>query len=475
LLAQTASGRGASLFGQIILARVLSPSDFGTIGLTYTIITIIGFLTASGIGDVLVQRSRTFHIWAWPALWIDFGLASIGGALVFTLAPLGARLYGAPEIAGLARVAALGMPLFALSTIPLTTIRVSLNFKQLAAVGTAEVVAVQILSVLFAWYGMGAYSFVLPVPLVATVKSVWLWGVIRPRLRRMRARRAWLYLVTSGTWVWGSRLLVGLISQGGYFVLGLLASTQEVGFYVFAFRLAGLPLQMLAGNLFSVMFPILAGLRSEPDAQCRVALKASQVLAALVFFAAGLQAALAQPLLHFLFHSRWDGSILFGQLLSIGLAFDCVPWVGASLLAARGDFRTSLICNLVGAPGFFILVGIGGWFGRGLGVALGTTLYYAIFGPAYSYVAFRGNVGSGGIFRLYSIPFATAGSAVFAAYALANFLIDRNSPLAQATSIVVVATSLYAGFLQLCMPWTFSAIRTQARFVFLRHGRCQSF
>jgi Polysaccharide biosynthesis protein len=73
---------------QIILARLLSPEDFGSVGLTYTITAIIGSFTASGIGDVLLQRSRTFHLWAWPAFWIDVILASIGVALVLFLAPL---------------------------------------------------------------------------------------------------------------------------------------------------------------------------------------------------------------------------------------------------------------------------------------------------------------------------------------------------------------------------------------------------
>src|SRR5206468_224144 len=148
----------------------------------------------------------------------------------------------------------------------------------LAMIGTVEVMASQILSVLLAWYGMGPYSFVIPVPIVAAVKAIWLWAIVRPRMRHARPRRAWWYLVKSGLWIWGIRVLTGLIGQADYFVLGLLASRQEVGFYFFAYRLSFQSLEALAGNFWNVMLPVLAQLRSRPQEQFQAALKASESL-----------------------------------------------------------------------------------------------------------------------------------------------------------------------------------------------------
>jgi O-antigen/teichoic acid export membrane protein len=461
LLAQAASGRAALFLGQIVLARLLSPRDFGSIGLTYTITTIIGFITASGIADVLLQRSRTFHLWAWPSFWIDLALASIGAVLVAALAPLGARLYAAPEITGLALVLAVSMPLSALSTIPLTALRVALNFRSLAAVSTAEVAATQALSVLFAWFGMGAYSFVVPMPIVAGGKAIWLWALARPRFSRTRPRRAWLYLVRSGSFVWSYGLFHGLMSQGDCFVLGLLASREEVGLYFFALRLSAQPLRLLAVNLYGVLFPVLAQLRSRAEEQSRVALKAFQALAAAVFFAACLQVALVPPVLHLLFRNRWDGSIPLSQVLSIGLAFDAVSWVALALINARAEFKKTLVFVLFSTPYFFSLVGFGAWLGRAPGVAIAVALYFATVAPCYCYIALRSSVGAIGILRLYLVPLMLAGAAVVAAYALANFLLDRDLPALQIGSILVFATSFYAALLRLCMPETFSALRAQ--------------
>lgn len=471
LMAQSAIARAAMFLGQIALARLLSPHDFGTIGLTYTITMTVGALVGSGIGDVLVQRSRNFHLWAWPGFLIDLALASMAAALVLVLAPFGARLYAAPELAGLAWVLAIAMPLSALSTIPLTALRVALNFRLLATVGVAEAVAVQILSVLLAWHGMGAYSFVVPMPIVEAGKAVCLWAIVRPRLRRTRPRPAWFHLVRSGFWIWSHRLLVGVISQGDYFLLGLFASRREVGLYFFAFRLSAQPLYTLAGNVSGVMYPVLAQLRTRPQEQSEAARQASQMLAAAIFFVACLQAALASPILHLLFRHRWDGSIPLNQALSIGLAFDAVPWIAGGLFRARGEFRKACVCMLVATPCFFCLVGIGAWLGRALGVATAVGVYYAVFGPCYSYVAMRQGIGATGILRLYLSPLIVAGSAVGAAHMLANVLFGSNFPAFQAVSIVVFATGFYAGLLRLCMPGIFFEIGAQATFLVQRLRR----
>jgi O-antigen/teichoic acid export membrane protein len=466
LLSQTASSRAASLLGQLALARLLSPRDFGTIGLTYTLTAVVSSLTASGTRDVLLQRNRTFQIWAWPALWIDLGLASIGAVLIAALAPFAARLYAAPEIVGLACVVAVALPLSALSTIPLTAIRVALDFRFLATIGTAQVVATQLLAVFLAWFGMAAYSFVAPVPIVAGVSAIVLWTIVRPCLRRTRPRRAWFHLIQNTFWIFGFRLLTGLVSQGDYFILGLLVSRHEVGLYFFAARLSAQPLQALATNVFEVVFPMLARLRQDPTAQHQAALKASRVMAVLILFAGCLQAALATPALHLLFRDRWDGSIRLVQILSIGLAFNAVCWIGGALINAKGEFRRNLFFSLFSTPCFFTMVCLGAYFGRSAGAAIGVALYYITVSPIFSYVALRNSVSWTRIVQLYLSALALACAAIVPAFVISHLLFRGDLAVAQVASIAVIAPILYVGLLWLSMPELFMTIRLQIASIF---------
>jgi O-antigen/teichoic acid export membrane protein len=391
-------------------------------------------------------------------------LASIGAALVLFLAPFCADFYGAPEMTGLAAVVAIATPLTALSTIPLTKLRVSLDFRLLATVGTVEVLASQSLSVLFAFSGMGPYSFVVPLPIVAALKTIWLWAIVRPRMFRTRPRQTWLYLVKSGIWVWSYRLLNGFIDQGPYFVLGLFTSPQEVGLYFFAFRLSVQPLQALANNFWTVFFPVLSQLRSRPQEQTRVALRASEALVAITFFGACLQVVLAAPVLHLLFHDRWNGSIPLIQVLSLALSFNSLPWIAGALLDSRGQFQKTLVCITVAVPWFFVLIGLGAWLYRAPGVAIAVGIYFALFGPIYSYVAMRdGGTGLLSVLRLYFRPAMVAGSAVFVADCLVYLLYHGNSLAIRIIVVVILAAGFYAGLLCVWMPGTFTRMSTAFR------------
>jgi len=67
MLAQNAVARVTSLVSQLVLAALLLPADFGLIGLTYTVTTIVSTLTSIGVEDVILQRTRTLYTWSGAA------------------------------------------------------------------------------------------------------------------------------------------------------------------------------------------------------------------------------------------------------------------------------------------------------------------------------------------------------------------------------------------------------------------------
>ena len=91
LLCQSASSRIALLLGQIALARLLTPRDFGTVSLVLTLWGVVGALTASGVGDALIQRGRKARLWLWPGLLFEVGLGHAAAGMVLAAAPFAAR------------------------------------------------------------------------------------------------------------------------------------------------------------------------------------------------------------------------------------------------------------------------------------------------------------------------------------------------------------------------------------------------
>lgn len=359
LTLQTLSARVFSLLSQLVLAWLLVPSDFGLIGLAYTVTTMVRTLVSFGVDDVLLQRQRTIRLWQSSAFWATLGLSLLGMLTVFVAAPVGAALYHSPKLIGLLAILGVAMPLGALSTVSSVTIRAQMGFRFLALYNTFEIAATQVLTILFAWLHFGAYSFALPIPILAIVKSILFWFKSPPNVKMKLRLPQMRYLAGRGSVVFGTRLLIESVSQGDYFTLGIMATQSVVGSYYFAFRIASQPLRIVAGNFSNVLFPAFAQLNGESDRQLAAAINGSRLLAYTVMPLCFLQAAAAGPFLRLWFGPRWLSTVPLVQALSIGLPFDAISWVAGSLMAARGEFRRQLVLTAALTPVFFSLV-IGG-------------------------------------------------------------------------------------------------------------------
>ena len=295
LIAQSFGARLIGLASQIVLARVLLPGDFGILALAGTVTSVLGALVNFGIDDVLLQRQHTMHYWRTPAFLTSLGLGTATMLLIIAASPFIAELYRTPELTSVLMIMAIGMPIGALCTVPTAHFRAAFKFRLLAAYGTVDLIAGQVFTIVLALQGFGVYSFVIPGPILGLIRAAIFWSMAKSKLGRMR-RRQLTMMSAKGATILGTKIITAAVSQGDYFVLGLLAPAPVVGAYFFAFRLAIQPVQMLAGSLNNVLFPALAQLRTDPARQRGAALNASRILAFVVMPYCFMQAAMAGPL-----------------------------------------------------------------------------------------------------------------------------------------------------------------------------------
>ena len=453
MLAQSVVARACGFLSQLVLAKLLLPEDFGVISLTYSVTTIAATLMNVGLDDVLLQRQRGLRLWAGPAFWISLGLALVAGGLVVLVSPATAALYHAPRLIGLLAILALSMPIGALSSVPGMILRARMEFRFLAVYGSLEVVAQSLLTVGFAWYGYGAYSFVLPTPILGVVHALVWWRVAAPGATLRPQGKRWKYVVGNTVVTLASRTIIAVIGQGDYMVLGLVASQSVVGAYYFGFRLAVQPLWMLAGNFSGVLFPILVQLKSDPHRQGEAALKASTLLSYCVVPLGLMQAAVAGPLVTIAFGQKWASSIPIIQLLSVGLALDAVSWVAGSLLTARGEFRDGLRYLLLQFPVFFAFVALGACLGQGVGVAWGVGLFYAITQPAFVCIVYRRvGISVPQVMSLYLRPTIYAAVAIGVGLAISMLPLLNPMPFIRVAVIGVVGGGIYAALVKWQAP-----------------------
>jgi O-antigen/teichoic acid export membrane protein len=444
-IVQTLCGRASGFIGQLILAKILVPEDFGILGLAYTIIIFVSMLTNVGIDQVLIQRQPRMHLWATQAFWIILILATIAAITMAAFAPIAAKLYHNEKITSVIWIMALSTPISALVTLPWVKLRSMMRFKFLSAYYSIEAVIAQIMTILLALGGFGAISFVLPIPLLAAVRALVFWRIAPLPLRPLRLSKGWSKMLKRGSGVFGAAVLTTSIGQGDYMILGVLASAQVVGIYFFAFKLAAQPMLTLASSFNGVLGPTLIAISGEPVRQRDAALRTAEVLGVLTIPICFFQAAVAKPGLTLLFGTQWLESIPLVQILSIGLPLDAVSWAAGALLAARGQFGRSFKYQLISAPFFFMFVTAGALLGSATGVAIGVAIYYTIHPILYTAIVFcKEGISIVRVLSCFYTPALLSFITIGTAYGISLAPIFHDFLILQ-----IVVISLFGGFMYL--------------------------
>ena len=488
-MAQTVGSKVVNMAGQVILAWLLVPADWGLIGLAYTVTAFAALIQQAGLREILIHRHEHFERWANAAFWMSLALGCLGAAVMAAAAPLAAWMYEEPQLVGLVLVLAATAPISGLDIVPDARLTSEMRFRYLAVVKWVNAVGTMGLSILFATLGFGPYSFVLPVPIVTVVRLVLLWSATRPPIRLRPQLRRWKYLVNDSFMLLLAGFFVMLTWQGDYIVLGILHDAKTVGIYFFAFNLSIQTMQVFTSNLTGVLFPALSRLQQDPQHQTRAFLKATRLLAVIGLPFCLLQAALAGPGISMLFNSWWYPAIRVLQLLSIGMAVRIVASPGGSLIQAQGRFGVYTLTNAINAAFFIGLVALGAWAGDRLPpervsqfppilryflgtelaaavlVALAVMIYFIVIGPIFLYVAIRPGGGRWrDVWSVYAPPAAASVIAIGIAAVLGR-LIPRFSTAGgmetgyQAVRVIVITAwslVLYVPLIRYLAPDTFN-------------------
>ncbi|MEX1017260.1 MAG: lipopolysaccharide biosynthesis protein [Phycisphaeraceae bacterium] len=471
MFARTLTNKGATVGSQIVLAWLLLPEDFGLFGMAITVNFLASLIEWVGTRDVLVRRGRRIHHWLAPGLWMSLSVGMLASLMMLALAPVAAWAYGEPAVASLIAILAIRPPLQALAIPPGAYLQITMRFRAIALIGILHIVFGAGLSVLLALWGFGAYSFVIPIPVSIGIQSLAFWLVARPRMRWRLAPRRWRYLLGDSLVLTGANLLLALVSHGDYLVLGLFHDTAVVGVYFFAFTLSVQVLRIMTLNLTQVLMPVISHLKYEPERQMLGFLRASEGLIAIGLPVCVMNAAIAEPLFHLLFGTKWDAAIPVFQVLCLGLAIRITEGASFAMLKGTGQYGRFFRLALIGAPLFIVPAAFAAAWGGTLAVAWTVTLWSALFGPAAMYVSIRSLGGRWSqVFHVFLAPLGAAAGGIGLAYALAR-AVPAESVAGQGLAIALtvgLGGGLYLGLLRVMAPSTTALLLGRLRMLLSR-------
>lgn len=300
--------------GVVILARLLSPEDFGLAAIVLVLTQFAPLLIDFGTGDATIQKSKISHSQASALFWLNSGIGLAVAAGLAACSPLIAWMYHEPRLQSVALCSAITFVFTGISSQHLSLLRRSMQFVAIAKIQLLSALAGLALAVLLATSGYGYWALVLRPILGAACIAAGAWLVCkwRPGLPVFDAEVK--SMIRFGMHVLGFSITTTMTGIADRIALGLFYPPREVGYYQNARNMFDNAFSAPIVQLHGVGSAGLSKLRSHPDALRQ---KYEATLSTLAFFVmptAGVISVTGQDVAVILLGEKWRVS---GLLLSI--------------------------------------------------------------------------------------------------------------------------------------------------------------
>ncbi len=326
--------QGIQFVVQIILARLLMPSDYGLIALVVVFTAIASVFVQSGLNSALIQKKDADEVDFSSVFYLSLCLSCIIYVILFFAAPFIALFYKMPQITPVFRVLSLTLILGVFNSIQNAVVSRKLLFKKLFFSSTGALLISGILGISMAYMGYGVWALVFQQisNQIAVTLIMWFTVKWRPRLLFSLSRVKSLFS-------YGWKLLVSSLIDTIYrdirsLIIGKMYAPAMLGFYNRGQQFPSVLVSNIDGSIQSVMFPVLA---SHQDNRQRVKemMRRSIVTSSFLIFPmmVGL-AAISEPLVKILLTEKWLRCVPFLQIYCA--IYAVYPIHTANLQAIKG-------------------------------------------------------------------------------------------------------------------------------------------
>ncbi len=352
----------------LVLARILSPSDFGLIAAIMLFTGLAGVFVDGGFSAALIQRRNVDIVDETSIFWFNLLIGLSASALIFAIAPMIALFYEQQLLADLMRFMSLGVAFASFGAIHTTLLSRRLNFQIPMQAGLLATLVSGSTAVWLALEGHGVWALAVQSVLMAGLNSALLWWLNDWRPKGKPAFRSIKELLP-----FSSYHFAAILGDLGYtrlytVLLGKFHEIRDVGYYTNADALQQVPSTFLVRVISRVAFPLFAAAQEAPDKIRRgvqVSVRGMMLLNAPIML---FMAALADPIIEVLLGRKWQPTAPILSILCLAGLLYPVHAINLNALLAQGHakllFKLELQKKLLGVG----LIISGSFFGV-LGVA----------------------------------------------------------------------------------------------------------
>ena len=325
----------------VILARLLSPQEFGLVALGLLVLTYLDVLRQFGISSALIQWPDDDDLMATVAFWLSLISGVVIAAAAMVLAPLVAAFFRQPELTTILRVLAVAFVVDSLAGVYEARVRKRLQFRRRVGPEVGRAVVKGGTAIALAFLDFGVWSLILGQVAGSLAAAGLYWSVSRwgPSLRfdgsiaRSLLRYGSQYALFT--------ILAAVIKDVDYLIIGRRMSTEALGYYTLAFRLPEMTILGICYVISQTVFPVFSKLQAEPERLAGAFTRTARILLLVTLPVAVGMSLVAPELIQVAFSAKWLPAVPVMRWLALYAAVLAVGFVAGDVYKALG--RTGLL------------------------------------------------------------------------------------------------------------------------------------
>ena len=336
--------RGVSFFIGIILARLLSPSDYGLIGMLAVFISISNVFIEGGLAKALIQRQNCQAIDFSTAFVANVGISLVIYLIMYISAPRIADFYNEPILIDLTRILSLNFILGSFNIVQRAKMMAKVDFKSLAQINVISTIISGLFGILMAYLGYGVWALVGQI-LCSTIVLI----ILFPIYSRWEPSFKFSIASFRQLFGFGSKLMVTgvysvVLNNISTICIGKFYRSQQLGFFTRASQFSELISTTSYEVIGNVTFPVLSELQNDKSRLVEVYRMSLFFTALIIFPIMILTTLLAKPMIIVLLTEKWLPCVVLIQWLCLARMFTPLSAINMNILNAVG--RSDLFMKL---------------------------------------------------------------------------------------------------------------------------------
>lgn len=331
----------------IILARLLTPYDYGCIGMLSIFMVLAEAFIDGGFGSALIQKKKPTQEDYSTIFWWNMGMALLMYAILFVSAPAISRFYDIPLLCDVLRVQGLVLFIYAFNIVQRNQLKKKLNFKVLSIVTiTTSIISLGV-TIFMAYKGFGVWALVAQNLITAAIPAIVFWFFIKWRPIWTFSKQSFKELFSFGFYMFLTNILNTFGNQIQGLLIGKRYNPSTMGYYSKALGTEKLATQSISGVISQVTYPLYAEAQDNKEMLINMIKRLTMTISYITFPLVFILILTAKPIFILLYSDRWVNSVPYFQVLCLAGLASCLIAVNTQTIAAIGKSKTMFVWTVI--------------------------------------------------------------------------------------------------------------------------------